>query len=253
MILDEIVASKRAAHERRAPIDEDVLLLALTAPPLRDFRAALRGPSLRVIAEFKRRSPSAGDIRPDGDARRIACEYAIAGAAALSVLTDEKYFGARDGDLQLSRAAELPVLRKDFLLDRRDVMEARMLGADAALLIVRLLEPKQLRRLIGIANMMRMTPLVEAHSEREIELALEAGADVIGVNHRDLDTLAIDLSLSARARALVGKERILVAESGLSTRDDFQRMRAHGVDAVLVGEALMRAPSPGAALAELLR
>src|SRR5207248_67112 len=177
-----------------------------------------------------------------------------AGAAALSVLTDEKFFGADLGDIFIARGeTTLPVLRKDFLLDERDVVESRALySADAALLIVRLLTDEQLRLLIHRARSVALTPLVEAHSDAEIERALAAGADVIGVNHRDLDTLKIDLELSARARKLVGPDVILVAESGIQTRADVERMREHGADAILVGEALMRAPDPGKALAELL-
>lgn len=253
MILDQIVAEKLAAQERRAPISLDDVVAALTQSPVRDFRAALRGDRLNVIAEFKRRSPSAGVIRGDADPQRIADGYARAGAAALSVLTDEKFFGARDGDLALARAySRLPVLRKDFLLDERDLVETRALyGADAALLIVRLLDQKLLKKLIGSARMIGLTPLVEAHTDEEIGRAREAGADVIGVNHRDLDTLEIDLSLSARARKLVGPEVVLVAESGIKTRDDVERMREHGADAILVGESLLKAPDPGAALEAL--
>ncbi|HZS36760.1 MAG TPA: indole-3-glycerol phosphate synthase TrpC [Polyangia bacterium] len=255
MILDEIVAAKRAAHARRSPASLDELVAsarALARP--RDFRGALRGGGLRVIAEFKRRSPSAGAIRPGADAAEIARAYAQAGAAALSILTDEQFFdGAREHLGRAREACALPLLRKDFLLDERDLAESRLAGADAALLIVRLLDRARLTELLAFARALELAVLVEAHTDEEIERALEAGADVIGVNHRDLDTLAIDLSLSARARKLIGAERILVAESGIRTRDDLARMREHGADAVLIGESLMRAPSPGDALAELLR
>jgi indole-3-glycerol phosphate synthase len=232
----------------------DEVSLALALPPPRDFRAAIaRRGQLAVIAEFKRRSPSGGEIRPGADPAEIAAAYAQAGAAAMSVLTDARFFGATEGDLLRARGASgLPVLRKDFLLDERDVLEARLAGADAALLIVRLLDDDTLRALVAVARGIGLTPLVEAHTDRELERALAAGADVIGVNHRDLDTLAIDLGLSARARRQVGPDVVLVAESGIQTRADVARMREHGADAILVGEALMRARDPGAALAELL-
>jgi len=256
VILDEIVAQKLREHARRDAVRMDDLWRdAATLPPARPFADAIRVPGqLRVIAEFKRRSPSAGVIRAGADPADVARRYERGGAAAMSVLTDASFFDGGLDDLRAVRlAASLPILRKDFLLDERDLAEARLAGADAALLIVRLLDGARLAELIAFARTVGLAVLVEAHSDGELERALAAGADVIGVNHRDLDTLAIDLSLSAKARALVGKERIVVAESGLKTRDDLERMRAHGVDAVLVGEALMRAPSPGVALAELLR
>jgi indole-3-glycerol phosphate synthase len=251
--LADIVAAKGVAHARRAP----AALAALVAecarlPPARPFRAALVGRPA-VIAEFKRRSPSAGAIRPGADPAAVAVEYARAGAAALSILTDELFFDGALAHLDAARrAVALPLLRKDFLLDERDVVESRLAGADAALLIVRLLAPVRLAALVATARTVGLEPLVEAHDERELDAALAAGATVVGVNHRDLDTLAIDLSLSARARALAGPSVTLVGESGIKTRADVARMREHGVDAILVGEALMRAPSPGAALAELL-
>jgi indole-3-glycerol phosphate synthase len=206
-----------------------------------------------VIAEFKRRSPSAGALRPGADAALIARAYARAGAAALSVLTDEHFFGGRMEDLAVARTAvALPVLRKDFLLDERDLLEARLGGADAVLLIVRILDRARLAALLDQAGQAGLDALVEAHSAAEIDLALACGARVIGINHRDLDTLAIDLELSARARAQVGPSVTLVAESGIQSRADVARMREHGADAILIGESLLRAPDPGAALADLL-
>jgi indole-3-glycerol phosphate synthase len=208
-------------------------------------------PTLKVIAEFKRRSPSAGDIRAGADAAEIARQYEAAGAAALSVLTDGDFFGGSPDDLQRARAAvSLPILRKDFLLDERDVIDSLAMGADAVLLIVRILDDAMLRAMLKTARAHGMEALVETHNDREIDRALEAGAEVIGVNHRDLDTLQIDLGLSARARSRVG-HRILVAESGIKTPADVARMRSHGADAILVGEQLMKAPDPGRALVEL--
>ena len=258
MILDEIVADKRLAHAARQPTATEQLWERVRAlAPVRSLAAALRDPQSRaprVIAEFKRRSPSAGVIRGGADAALIAPAYVRAGAAALSILTDERFFDGRMEDLQRARAAVLtPVMRKDFLLDERDLLEARLGGADAALLIVRILAGAQLAALIAVAAEAGLEVLVETHTAEEIDVALASGAQIIGVNHRDLDTLTIDLSLSARARTQVGPSVILVAESGIQTRTDVARMREHGADAILVGESLMRAPDPGAALEELLR
>ncbi len=244
MILDEIVAKKRAARVAvsERPVD---------AP--RSLAAALRAAKWpAVIAEFKRRSPSAGAIRPNADVAEIARGYQQAGATALSVLTDGDFFDGHPDHLRHAReAVSLPLLRKDFLLDDRDVADSRLLGADAVLLIVRILSPEMLSSMLAASRALGMDALVETHTDREIDVALEAGAEIIGVNHRDLDTLQIDLSLSARARARVGSHRLLVAESGIRTPADVARMREHGADAILVGEQLMRAPDPGRALVEL--
>jgi indole-3-glycerol phosphate synthase len=238
LILDRIVQSKRESRTAFVPID--------SRP-----RPLLLRPALKVIAEFKRRSPSAGAIAPDADVAAVARGYENAGAAALSVLTDGAFFGGSAEDLQRARAAvALPILRKDFLVDERDVAESRQMGADLVLLIVRILDDARLRSMIEAAHGLGMAALVEAHSDAEIDRALSAGAQIIGVNHRDLDTLAIDLSLSSRARARIG-DRILVAESGIKTPDDVRRMRDHGADAILVGEQLMRQPDPGRALEQL--
>ncbi|HEY7958328.1 MAG TPA: indole-3-glycerol phosphate synthase TrpC [Polyangia bacterium] len=250
------MAKKREAHAARRPVSLDALWEEVARlEPARPFSEALRDQrraAPRVIAEFKRRSPSAGEIRPGAEPAEIARAYAGAGAAALSVLTDEEFFGGAPNDLIVAKeATSLPVLRKDFLLDERDLLESRRIGADAILLIVRLLPPGELRALLSVARRAGLDALVEAHGDRELEVALAAGASLLGVNHRDLDTLTIDLSLSRRARAIAGPEPILVAESGLHSRADLERMREHGADAVLIGESLLRAPSPGAALAEL--
>ncbi|MGZ3430080.1 MAG: indole-3-glycerol phosphate synthase TrpC [Polyangia bacterium] len=256
-VLDQIVAAKRAAHAARQPVDLDRLLAdAAARPAVRSLRAALRDQSRgnpRAIAEFKRRSPSAGPIRPGADPAEIARAYEAAGAAAISVLTDLEFFDGAPAHLQAARAAcALPVIRKDFLLDERDLAEARLLGADAALLIVRILGAERLRALVDAAHQLGLETLVEVHSDAELEDALHADAKIIGVNHRDLDTLKIDLALSARARQLTGPGVVLVGESGIHTRADVDRMRAHQVDAILVGESLMKSPDPGAALRALL-
>jgi indole-3-glycerol phosphate synthase len=254
VILDQIVAEKRREHALRDPVRLDELWADVAAlPPARPFADAIRQPGvLRLIAEFKRRSPSAGEIRPGADPADIAARYERAGAAAVSVLTDARFFDGSMADLRAAHAAvAAPLLRKDFLLDERDLLQARLAGADAVLLIARILDAATLTALVGVARRAGLAALVEAHDDGEIGTALAAGAEIIGVNHRDLDTLAIDLSLSARARVLA-PAAILVGESGIQTRADVAQMRAHGVDAILVGESLLRAPDPGVALAELL-
>ncbi len=254
-LLQRIVAAKLRAHSARQPRTLDSLWQEVAAcPPARPWRGALRvAGTLQAIAEFKRQSPSAGAIRPGADPALIAAAYAAAGAAAMSVLTDEEFFDGRLADLGSARqACTLPVLRKDFLLDERDLVETRLAGADAALLIVRLFAASQLSALVAVGKQLGLGLLVEAHTDGEVEIALAAGSDVVGVNHRDLDTLKIDLELSARARRLAGEDIVLVAESGIATVEDMARMRRHRVDAVLVGESLLRAPSPGDKLSELL-
>ncbi len=260
MILDQIVAHKRALHAERAAADLDELVArAKKMAPVRSLAASLAATQNRfglgVIAEFKRRSPSAGEIAGrDVVVAEVARRYAAAGAAALSVLTDGPFFGARPDDLPSARAAvPLPVLRKDFLLDERDVVESRLEGADVVLLIARLLPDPLLAQLHLCALAIGLEVLVEVHSAVEAARAAAAGARIIGVNHRDLDTLAIDLDLSRQLAASLPADVLKVGESGLRTRDDLARMRDHGMDAVLIGEQLMRAPDPGAALAELLR
>ena len=224
--------------------------------PVRSLEAALRrGPRerVRVLAEIKRASPSAGPIRPGADPVAIAREYAAGGAAALSVLTDREFF---DGDLaflpRVRDAVALPLLRKDFLIDHVQVLEARDAGADAVLLIVAALSGPQLAELLQAVRAAGLDALVEAHTLAEADAALAAGATLLGVNHRDLHTFAIDMSLTEQIAKRVPSHVVLVAESGIKTADDVRRMGDAGAHAVLVGEHLMRAASPGAALAELL-
>jgi indole-3-glycerol phosphate synthase len=239
VILDEILANKRAEVAARRIV--------------RPFADALRQPGLGVIAEFKRRSPSGGLIRPDATPSEVARMYAEGGASALSVLTDAKYFGGSDADLIAARSAcALPALRKDFVIDAHQIHEARALGADAVLLIVRALSDADLRSLLRLTHDLGMDALVETHSPSEVQRALDAGAQMIGVNNRDLDTLETDVSLAPRLRPLVPPECVFVAESGISTPEHIRALAEAGVDAVLIGETLLRAPDPGARLRELL-
>ena len=248
MILDEILAHKR---QEIAQLRRQLDLTGLPGP--RPFAAALRQSGVSVIAEFKRRSPSGGLIRPDATPADIGRLYAQHGATAMSVLTDERYFGGTDADLVAAREASgLPVLRKDFVIDPFQIYEARATGADAVLLIVRALTDTELRSFLELARVLGIAALVETHSEEEVRRAVDAGAEIVGVNNRDLDTLVTDVTLAPRLRALVPTACVFVAESGISTPEHMRALADHGVDAVLIGEALLRASDPGERLAELL-
>jgi indole-3-glycerol phosphate synthase len=257
-VLQEILEHKQreiAEAKHRYPEDE-LRERAQIAPPARDFAAALRrggDERPRVIAEVKRASPSAGTIRADADPGAIAVEYEAAGAAAISVLTDRRFF---DGDLlhlvAVRSRVGVPVLRKDFIIDSYQIVEARAAGADAILLIAAALEDDDLVALHNEASKLGLHVLVEVHDASEAERAVIAGAKIIGVNHRDLRTMKMDMSLFARLRPALPDTSITVAESGIRTADDVRRLAEAGADAILVGERLMREPSPGAALRELL-
>ena len=258
-MLDRILAHKRVelARARAERPLEEVRAQAADAPSPRDLVAALLSPGPmprpRIIAEIKRRSPSAGPLRPEADAVEIAQRYMLAGAAAISVLTDEEFFGGSLGDLSAVRAGtRLPVLRKDFVLDVYEIWRARAAGADAVLLIAAALEPSALAELAAACRDLGMTALVEIHAETELPAALDAKPQLLGINHRDLRTFAMDRELFARLRPLVPAELPLVAESGIRTAEDVRRLGAAGAAAVLVGESLMRAPDPGEALRALL-
>jgi indole-3-glycerol phosphate synthase len=257
MTLDDIVMAKReeveAAKSRRPLSDLQAHLAAHITE--RDFRKAIGRPGvLSLIAELKRKSPSKGLLRERFDPVSLAQTMQEAGAAALSVLTDEFYFG---GHLDYLRDAkqftELPVLRKDFLIDPYQVYEAAFSGADAVLIIVRIVDEAQLQALMQAADRLAVEALVEVHSEEELRIAIGAGASTIGINHRDLKTLEIDSTLTERLVPKVPSGKVIVAESGLQTPEDVARMQALGVHAVLIGEALMTAPDPAAKIKELWR
>ena len=252
-ILASIVETKRRElaelRQRATSLEER---LDRVAPP-RDFRGALaRRNQVSLIAECKRRSPGAGPIRPDLDPEELTLGYEAAGASAISVLTDRQYFGGSLADLATVRGAvSLPVLRKDFTLDMLHVIEARAGGADAVLLIVRILDKEALARLHTAVTALGMSALVEVHDERELERALDIGADLIGINNRDLATFTTDLETSRRLLADVPDDVVVVSESGIRTRSDVERLGDAGIDAILVGEALLAAPDPSTAAAEL--
>jgi indole-3-glycerol phosphate synthase len=256
-ILDRILAVKRTeiAEARATRSFAELDAAARAAEPVRKLEVALRRPTgqpVRVIAEIKRASPSAGPIRAGADPAVIARDYARGGASALSVLTDRQFF---DGDLGfLARcrdAVALPLLRKDFLIDAYQVAEARAAGADAVLLIVAALEASQLAELLLAARGYGLDALVEVHDLHEVDTALAAGATLLGVNHRDLRTFTIDMTLTAQIAPRVPASIVLVGESGIRTADDLRTLGDAGAHAVLVGEQLMRAASPGDALLAL--
>ncbi len=255
-ILDEIVESKRreiASARRRMPLDE-LEVQAATAPPVRDFRASLAGPGpIRLIAEVKKASPSAGVLREDFDPVAIARTYQARGAACLSVLTDSPFFQGHLTYLARIRAAvAIPLLRKDFLIDEYQVVEARMAGADAVLLIAEILDDSQLKALLARARSLGMAALVEFHDAANLPRVLDAGADLVGINNRDLARFVTDLDHTLRLRDRIPDGVLLVSESGIKDRADVVRLEQAGVDAILVGESLMKAPDIGVAVARLL-
>lgn len=255
-ILDEIVASKRrevAAARLRMPLQE-MEDQAASAPPVRDFRAALAGPGpIQLIAEVKKASPSAKVIRADFDPIAIARAYQGHGAACLSVLTDVPYFQGHLSYLARIRASvAIPLLRKDFIIDEYQVVEARLAGADAILLIAEILDDETLARLLARARGLGMAALVEFHEEANLPRVLASGADLVGINNRDLRRFVTDLDLTLRLRPQIPPEVLLVSESGIRTRADVERLEAAGVSAILVGESLMRADDIGLAVEQLL-
>ncbi|MCH7706739.1 MAG: indole-3-glycerol phosphate synthase TrpC [Chloroflexi bacterium] len=257
-ILDQIVEIKRVElklRQREEPISALEQRAKDTPMPL-NFSGAIWGPDVRLIAEAKKASPSRGLLRPDYDPAYLARTYAENGAAAISVLTEAHHF---QGSLEhmatvkdAVRESRIPVLRKDFIFDPYQVYETRAYGADALLLIVAMLEPTQLKELLDIAQSLWIQALVEVHSEPELGVALSAGAEMIGINHRDLRTFETDLSLTSRLRPGIPEGKVVVAESGIHSRDDVATLKKAGVNAILVGESLVTAPDVGAKVRELV-
>ncbi len=256
-ILDQILEKKRVEVARRKA--EETLSALETrikgmAVPL-NLAGCLMGPGVRLIAEVKRASPSRGVLKADLDAAALARIYARNGAAAISVLTEADHFRGSLKDMADVKAAVaqdgLPVLRKDFLYDPYQVTEARAYGADAILLIVAMLQPSLLKELLAAARSYWLQALVEVHSEAEMRSALDAGAEIIGVNHRDLKTFQMDMTLAERLRPLAPRGKVFVAESGINSHEDVLRMARAGVNAILVGEALVTAPDIAAKVKEL--
>ncbi len=258
MILEKIVADNQLeleARKRSFPLAE-LQRVALEQPTSLDFASALCGERVQLIAEVKKASPSKGIIRPDFNPVEIAQTYAGNGAAAISVLTEARYFQGSLDHLRDIREAlgdkRLPLLRKDFISDPYQVYESRAYGADSLLLIVAILTPEKLEELFGLSHELGMACLVEVHNEAELEIALNSGAQVIGINNRDLSTFDVDLTTTKRLRPLIPQDRIVVSESGINNRADVEKLKKWGVDAVLIGEALMSATSIVTKMKELL-
>jgi indole-3-glycerol phosphate synthase len=254
-VLDRILAETReevARRKRDTPLPEHTSGEHTAPAGGRSLRDALRAPGIGVIAEFKRRSPSAGTLRDDPDLLQTVDAYQRGGAVAVSVLTEGPNFGGSLEDLRAARAAcRLPLLRKDFIVDPYQLLEARDAGADAVLLIVAALEPAQLASLLQRARALALDALVEVHDRDELHTALEAGADIVGINNRDLRDFSVDVERTERLLDEVAPGVTVVSESGISGAGQLQRLAQRGVQGVLVGESLMRAPDPAVALAEL--
>ena len=256
--LDKILAAHRASAAGDSRLLDGLVDEARAQPAARGFAAALRSRAaadgLAVVAEVKRRSPSKGDLVAGLDPELVAAAYAAGGAACLSVLTDVEFFGGSPDDLRAARrAVEVPVLRKDFTVAAADVCDARLMGADAVLLIVAALDDAELADLHALATEVGLDALVEIHDEAELERALGAGATLIGVNQRDLVTFQVDNDRAVRVAEAIPGDVLKVAESGIRGPDDAAALRLAGFDAVLVGESLVTAADPAAAVAALRR
>jgi indole-3-glycerol phosphate synthase len=255
MFLDKIVVQKLEEIKQRqkiVPLAELESAVKEKPSPL-DFAEALKGDSLRLIAEVKRASPSRGVLSPDLDAVKLAKTYARCGAAAVSVLTESHYFGGSGEDLKAVRRElpKIPLLRKDFILKPYQIYESRAWGADALLLIVAILDDSQLKELLSLSRELGMNCLVEVHNEEELKKALVCDVKIIGINNRNLDTMAVDINVTKKLRPLIPPDRIVVSESGIKGRGDIKKLREWGVNAVLIGEALVTADDVPAKIKEL--
>jgi len=255
MILQKIVENKREEVAKQKEILSlgELRQMLADQPPTLDFGGAIRSRSCAVIAEVKRSSPSKGRIREDFDPVEIARIYEENGAAAISILTERRFFEGHAAYVpQIRRSVRLPLLRKDFIIDSYQISETRVLGADALLLIARILEQGQLREFLGLASELGLAVLVEVHDETDLEKAISSGATIVGINNRDLETFWTDLETSIRLARRVPKGVTVVSESGISSRGDIVRLMDAGIHAFLVGESLMRETDMGKKLRELL-
>ena len=258
MILDKIVADvaiQLEKRKKRISFIELAKIASIQSPPL-DFSGALRGDSVRLIVEVKKASPSRGVLCPNFNPVDIAGIYAANGAAAISVLTEPEYFqGSLDYLRDIKKALvdkPLPLLRKDFIIDPYQVYEARAYGADSVLLIVAIMTPEKLFELLQLTHQLGMMSLVEVHNEPELAVALRSNAKIIGINNRDLNTFKVDLKTTAGLRRLIPPGRIIVSESGIKNRHDIEKLKEWGIDAALIGEALITAPDITVKIKELL-
>lgn len=258
MIVDEILLYKKRElinKKGKIPLAE-LRQVVLDEPLARDFAAAISGDDIKLIAEIKKASPTRGVIRSEINPVQIASIYARNGAAAISILTESTYFQGSLEYLKMVRKSppgnSLPLLRKDFLFDPYHVYESRIYGADCILLIVAVLAREQLVELMAISHNLNMCSLVEVHTEAEVEVALESGASIIGINNRDIRTLKVDMTTTERLRSLIPQGVTVVSESGIRTRNDVEKCRKLKVDAILVGQALMNATDIAARIRELM-
>ena len=251
--LDDIVAWHRQRAQKDSRSFDELLVEAKSCAPTRGFASSIRAtPHLAVIAEIKRKSPSKGDLNANLDPAALAFQYQRGGASCLSVLTDSNHFGGSVADLQTARdACTVPVIRKDFTIDVRDICDARIMGADCVLLIAAVLTPNELSSFLEICREVDIDALVEVHDEAELDVAKRSGATMVGVNQRDLVSFAVDQARAVRMAPLIPDHMVKVAESGVRGREDARALRAAGYDAILVGEHLVTSPNPEAALTEL--
>ena len=254
-MLDKIIAQKREeVCQRKKTVPLTYLQERIAAQkPAQDLASTLTGDHVRLIAEVKKASPSRGLLRPNLNPAELAQTYAEGGAVAISVLTEENYFmGSIEHLAAIREAVELPLLRKDFIFDKYQVYESRAYGADALLLITAILSQGQLKQLVLLSHSLGLRCLVEAHNEGEVERAVLSEAEIIGINNRDLNTFAVDISTTRRLRPLIPTGKIVVSESGIESRKDMEKIGKWGVDAVLIGEALVTASDVRAKMRELL-
>ena len=251
--LDDIVAWHRQRSQNDTRSFDELLTEAKSCVPTRGFALSIRStPHLAVIAEIKRRSPSKGDLNASLNPAALALQYQRGGASCLSVLTDTDHFSGSVADLQNARdATTIPVIRKDFTVDSRDICDARIMGADCVLLIAAVLTPSELSSFLEVSREVDIDALVEVHDEAELDVAMRAGATLVGVNQRDLVTFAVDQARAVRMAPLIPDHVVKVAESGVRGREDAIALRAAGYDAILVGEHLVTSPNPEAALTDL--
>jgi indole-3-glycerol phosphate synthase len=254
-ILDKILSTKKrevARHKKAVHLSCLMECIARRKAPLA-FTEAIKGDSIKLIAEVKKASPSKGILRPYFDPMVLAKTYADNGAAAISVLTDAEYFqGSPEHLAAIRQTVSLPLLRKDFIYDEYQIYESAAYGADALLLITAILEPTQLEKLMKVSRSLGLSCLVEIHNEDELKIALNNGAEIIGINNRNLDTFEVDINTTQRLLPFIPEDKIVVSESGISWREDVKKLESWGVDAVLVGEALVTAKNIAKKMKELM-
>lgn len=252
-LLRKIVLRKKEEVERRKRSLSIDMLRSKDLPLMRDFKGALERKGISIIAEIKKSSPSAGIIRENFDPVQIAKIYEENEACAISILTDRNFFGGNpEYIMAVKKELSLPILRKDFIVDEYQIYESRYIGADAILLIARILTSEQISRFIQTAKNLGLSCLVEVHKLDELEKALSSNTEIIGINNRDLDTLQVDIGISLRLKRMIPDGYINISESGIKRRGDVLKLQKAGFDGILIGEALLRAENPGSKLHELL-